>query len=41
MITFGRVSIYLDQRDVWIGAYIAPDSVYICLLPCLVIRWSR
>jgi predicted membrane protein len=36
-----RLRIYLEPRDAWIGAYIAPDAVYICPLPFLVVRWSR
>jgi hypothetical protein len=36
----GRLSVYIEPRDVWIGIYVAPGAIYICLLPCLVIRWS-
>jgi hypothetical protein len=36
-----RFRIYLEPRDAWIGAYIANDAVYVCLVPFLVIRWRR
>lgn len=36
-----RVRIYFEPRDVWIGAYVAKGAVYVCPLPCLVIRWQR
>jgi len=35
------VSIYIDFRDWWVGYYRAPDYHYVCLLPCVVIRWAR
>lgn len=37
----GRLSIYVEPRDVWIGVYIAPDAVYVCPVPLLVIKWER
>lgn len=37
----GRVTIYVEPRDVWIGLYVAPGAIYICLLPMLVIRLTR
>lgn len=36
-----RLSIYIEPRDLWIGAYIAPNAVYVCPLPTLVIKWER
>jgi hypothetical protein len=36
-----RLRIYLEPRDLWIGVYIADDHIYVCPLPCLVIRWRR
>jgi hypothetical protein len=35
-----RVEVYFEPRDVWIGAYLARDAVYVCPLPCLVIKSS-
>jgi len=35
-----RVRLYFDARDWWIGAYFADGRVYICPLPCLVIKIS-
>lgn len=38
----GRVEIYCEPRDLWIGAYVADHgAVYVCPLPMLVIRISR
>lgn len=37
--TFPRV--YFDFNDWWIGAYRGPNHWYVCLLPCVVIRWRR
>jgi hypothetical protein len=36
-----RLRIYIEPRDLWVGAYVAPHAVYVCPLPTLVIRWSR
>jgi len=37
----GRVVMYVEPRDIWIGVYIAEEYVCVCPLPLLVIRWSR
>lgn len=37
----GRLSVYLEPRDVWVGVYVARHAVYVCPLPMLVIRWMR
>lgn len=37
----GRVEIYLEPRDLWVGAYVNQRAVYVCPLPMLVIRISR
>lgn len=37
----GRLSIYIDPRDIWIGAYVAERAVYVCPLPLLVFKWQR
>lgn len=36
-----RLRIYLEPRDCWVGVYVAPKAVYVCLVPFVVIRWSR
>jgi len=36
-----RLQLYAERRDVWAGFYVAPDAIYVCLLPMLVIRWQR
>lgn len=40
-VRIGRLQVYLEPRDVWVGVYVAVDAVYVCLLPCLVLRWGR
>lgn len=38
----GRVEIYCEPRDLWIGVFVAKRGpVYVCPLPCVVIRISR
>lgn len=37
----GRLSVYVEPRDIWIGVYVATDAIYVCPLPLVVIRWSR
>jgi hypothetical protein len=37
----GRFSLYLEPRDAWIGVYVAPAAVYVCLIPFVVLRWTR
>lgn len=39
--TRGRLVMYIEPRDAWVGLYLARDAVYVCLLPLLVIRWQR
>lgn len=41
MVVLRSLRIYLDFADWWIGYYRGPNHHYVCLLPCLVIRWSR
>lgn len=36
-----RVSIYIEPRDLWIGVYVSEQAVYVCPLPCLVIKIAR
>jgi hypothetical protein len=35
------VTCYVDFRDCWVGYYRGDEYHYVCLLPCLVIRWPR
>ena len=37
----GWVAAYIDLRDWWIGVYVSDRAVYICPLPCVVIRIMR
>jgi hypothetical protein len=36
-----RLRLYIDLRDWWIGYYRADRWHYVCLLPCVVLRWPR
>ena len=36
-----RIKIYFDPADWWIGLYIGPNHLYLCLLPTLVVRVLR
>lgn len=40
-LRLGRLAVYLEPRDLWIGVYVAPAAVYVCPVPLLVLRWSR
>ena len=41
-LTFGRYQLYLEPRDAWIGVYVAPDAVYVCPLPWVVLKvWRK
>lgn len=37
----GPLSLIWEPRDLWIGAYVARDAVYVALVPTLVFRWAR
>lgn len=37
----GRVVAYIQPCDLWVGAYIAEDYVYVCPLPIVVVRIDR
>lgn len=37
----GQLALYLEPRDWWIGYYRGSSHHYVCVLPCLVIRWNR
>jgi hypothetical protein len=37
-LRMGRFSVYLEPRDVWVGVYFGPGTVYICIVPMLVFR---
>lgn len=40
-IRLGRLSVYVEPRDIWVGVYVAPAAVYVCPLPLLVVKWDR
>lgn len=33
--------VYVEPRDWWVGYYRGDDHHYVCLLPCVVLRWNR
>lgn len=37
----GRLRLYIEPRDLWVGVYVARDAVYVCPLPMVVIRYTR
>jgi hypothetical protein len=37
----GRVKVYREPRDWWVGYYRGDTHHYVCVLPTIVIRWSR
>lgn len=39
-VVLGRASLYIEPRDLWVGVYVAPTAVYVCVFT-LVLRWSR
>jgi hypothetical protein len=38
---FRTARIYLEPRDVWVGYYRGETHHYVCLLPCVVIKWRQ
>ena len=37
-----RMRVYIEPRDIWIGAFISDKGItYVCPLPCVVIAWKR
>lgn len=40
-LRLGRLRIYVEPRDVWVGVYIADLYLYVCPLPTVVFRWTR
>ena len=36
-----RLSLYLEPRDLWIGVFVSPQAVYVCPVPCCVVKWDR
>lgn len=37
----GRLQFYVEPRNIWVGVYIAPDAIYFCPLPLVVIKVER
>lgn len=40
-VHLGRIQLYIEPRDAWVGVYVDPKAVYLCPLPFIVVRWSR
>lgn len=37
----GRLAVLFEPRDLWVGVYVGRSAVFVCPLPCLVIRWRK
>lgn len=40
-LAIGRLQVYVEPRDVWVGVYVAKSAVYVCPAPMVVVRWAR
>lgn len=40
-LRLGRLSVYIEPRDAWVGVSVGDSAVYVCPLPFVVMRWSR
>lgn len=40
-VRLGRLQVYIEPRDIWVGVYLDPKAVYLCPLPLVVLRWDR
>ncbi len=40
-LRIGRIQVYIEPRDAWVGAYVASNALYVCALPFVVLRWQR
>jgi hypothetical protein len=36
----GRLCIYIQPRDLWVGSYLDRNYLYVCPLPTVVFRWQ-
>lgn len=41
LFVHGRLSVLFEPRDTWLGWFRGKDAHYICLVPCVAIRWRR
>ena len=41
LLKCGRLSLLFEPRDIWVGVYVAPKAVYVCVVPCLPVKWER
>lgn len=40
-VRWGRLSVYVEPRDLWIGVFNGPRAVYVLPAPTLVIKWEK
>jgi hypothetical protein len=40
-LRLGRLAVYVEPIDLWVGVYLADDAIYVCPVPTVVLRWSR
>lgn len=36
-----RLSLRFAWFDLWVGVYVAPDAIYVCPLPMILVKWRR
>jgi len=41
LFRIGRLSLVFEPRDVWVGVFFGPGAVYVCVVPCLPLRWEK
>ena len=41
LLHWGRFWIVFEPRDIWVGVFVARKAVYVCPVPCLVVKWER
>jgi hypothetical protein len=37
----GRLWVIFEPRDFWLGVFVSPRAVFVCLVPCLAVKWER
>jgi hypothetical protein len=41
LLKLGRLSLVFEPRDIWVGLYVSRRAVFVCLVPCLAVKWER
>lgn len=37
----GRFWLVFEPRDLWFGVFVSPRAVFVCLVPCVAVKWER